>query len=220
MIAALKSNNIDILAYGLQEFQSGQRDYFLRKAQGAWGIYPLTKDRANHLSENSIIWDKSKFGYVSGGAMPGFQNASGIKDKNGHVIPKGQKFTSVISAAAPSSTVRKTGGQNNRTAVLCAQYADPAQIGKGDNSLYRYTNALAHLEFVKKLQQEEGLPVFFTGDFNASYVNRPVSQNGHAYMNKNANMTYCIMTRDRVMYDAYDLFRKRAYQVPEPVPNR
>lgn len=87
---------------------------------------------------------------------------------------------------------------------------DPINRGQGDNQT-RYENALAHKALVKKLVLQA--PVMLTGDFNSAYSNS--SGAGAA---TNAQLTYCVLTSDKTMFDAYDLSVPRNAKCPNPPP--
>ena len=87
---------------------------------------------------------------------------------------------------------------------------DPINRGQGDDRT-RYENALAHKALVKKLVLQA--PVMLVGDFNSAYSNS--SGAGAA---TNDQLTYCVLTSDKTMFDAYDLSVPRNAKCPNPPP--
>lgn len=63
----------------------------------------------------------------------------------------------------------------------------------------------AGLAYVQKFQQlsSEGLPMFFTGDFNSGYW--MTTSNNVTYQNDRNNLTYCQLTANGLMDDARDV---------------
>lgn len=63
----------------------------------------------------------------------------------------------------------------------------------------------AGLAYVQKFQQlsSEGLPMFFTGDFNSGYWT--MTSNNVTYQNDRNNLTYCQLTANGLMDDARDV---------------
>lgn len=85
---------------------------------------------------------------------------------------------------------------------------DPINRGQGSDRT-RYENALAHKELVKKLVLTA--PVMLVGDFNSAFSN--ANGSGAA---TNAQLTYCVLTSDKTMFNAYDLSVPRSAKCPNP----
>jgi exonuclease III len=205
-LAVITSKHLDIV--GMQEFQGVQRTYFMKRLTN-YSVFPKmgVKD-THHSTENSIIWDNTRFTQVGeGGSQPNlhyFCTADNpdtpselyapyvkLEDKVTH-----QQFY-VLNTHDPANS------DNNHCPTEVTRHV-------------RYLNALEHEKFVKKLQGE-GLPVYYTGDFNSSYEMKSASKaaahpNGTPYQDKAENLTYCVLTKkgNGVMDDAYDVFSKRA----------
>ncbi len=140
-VKIMKDNGFEVA--GLQELESKQRTKLLQLAGDTYDIYPTTDITTNRFSENSIIWDKSKFSLEEGGKTTIAYNATldrdipwvKLKDKG-----SGQTFY-VFNTHDPVNKV---------------------------NADFRVKDARIHLTDLEgKLQT--GSPVFMTGDFNSSY---------------------------------------------------
>lgn len=189
-VEAMHTNNLDII--GFQELQPKQYDLLKEKAGDT---YELTKKGSNHLTENAIGWDKSKFTKTDEGIMPDllyFDNSTlhdpyvKLKDNS-----SGQEFY-----------------------VLNTH--DPANANGCDCASERLHNANQHVKFINQLKSQ-GLPILFTGDFNSGYEKRPPGSNGSTVDNKDENLTYCVVTRNNTMHDSYDLFKQRPVTCPNPL---
>jgi surface antigen len=198
-ITAIQSNGIEVV--GMQEFRPTQRNYFMSKLTN-YDNFPKGGNNDGHRIENSILWNKAKYTLVASGYQPGVVyfcgnklSAPWVKLRN---ITTGQELY-VLNTHDPA-------------------YAPASNPCSGDAARQRYENAKAHVAFLKQLQGE-GLPMFFTGDFNSPYTQRS-SGNGTAYQGKNKNLTYCIMTSSGLMNDAYDVYRNRPVKCPNPVTNK
>ncbi|HET7630265.1 MAG TPA: endonuclease/exonuclease/phosphatase family protein, partial [Candidatus Saccharimonadales bacterium] len=188
----ITNNSIGIV--GLQEFQKIQHDYFMDKMGDTYSIYPSTPEYGRGSappSVNSIIWDKSRFSLVKGGIQPG------LKYFNGSPLH------------APWVLL-----QDNQTyqQFYVLNTHDPAHP---ENTYFRYFDANKHVDFVNSLKAE-GVPIFFTGDFNSGYKVRGKGTGNPTYQGKSENLTYCIMTEDGYLKDAYDLSEDRLRKCPQP----
>jgi surface antigen len=189
-IAAMNTNNLEIV--GMQELQSPQYDLFKKKAGNK---YDMTKKGSNHLTENAIAWDKSKYTLEDSGIMPNLKYFFGSKLADPWVKLK-------ATASGQEFFVLNT--------------HDPADANGCECSSERYHDALEHSTFIARLKGM-GLPILFTGDFNSGYIKNPMGHNGSAYQDKNDNLTYCILTRDGLVNDSYDLYKKRSVKCPNPL---
>jgi arabinan endo-1,5-alpha-L-arabinosidase len=199
-IASLQSGNTDIA--GLQELQDVQRTYLMKKLGSTFAIWPdkpmYGADDA-HASEDSIIYNSTKFEYVDGGTMPGLKYFHGSNLKAPWVKLKDKNTTQefyVLNTHDPTDQKGTAGGPFGRDAQS------------------RKENAEAHVTFINSLKSE-GLPIFFTGDFNSGYSLRRGTRND-TYQNKSENLTYCIMTAGG-MKDAFDVeSNDRPAKCPNP----
>lgn len=186
-IENLQSNNTDVA--GLQEFQKPQREYFLKQVGSTFDISPKTADYDGHLGENPIIWNKTRFELVEDGVMPNLKYFDGSKLRVPWV---------------------KLKDINTQQEFYVLNTHDPS---KPENAIYRFQNADQHVEYIKSLASE-GLPIVFTGDFNSGYSVRTSANT--TYQGKAENLTYCILTRDGVMNNTFDLQEKRDVKCPNP----
>lgn len=191
-IKTIQDSDLEVI--GFQEFQGKQRDLFKEKMGANW---ELTKEGDHHYTENPIGWDTTKFSKVgTEKAMPGLLYFNNSKLGVPYVKLKhnlsGQEFY-----------------------VLNTH--DPANANC-DCASERLNNANQHVEFINSLKSE-GLPIFFVGDFNSGYEKGQVGKNGSTVGNTDDNVTYCILTRNGTMEDAYDLSKKRGVKCPNPIDN-
>jgi murein DD-endopeptidase MepM/ murein hydrolase activator NlpD len=180
-VAVIKNNGITVA--GLQEV----RPDVLAKLQtndflgDAYGVFPTSN--VGYGSQNPIIWDKSKFTMVESGTkmIRGTRVSGGFDDKaNAQVRLRdnttGQEFTVINGHEA---------------------------VGNGASIKYRYDGAVNLAKTIADLQKEpNAVPVFTTADYNAKYtVDNP---NQRTYQDKKENLSYCVLTNDTGMWDAYD----------------
>lgn len=197
-VNVITSNQIDIV--GLQEFQPDQRTYFLSKLSN-YDIFPGANiSNKNYRVSNSIIWNKDKFSLVSSGYQP--------------------NLGYFCSRQMDAPYVRLKNNQSGQEIYVLNTH-DPANSDNNDcknRAPYdRYLNAQEHLKLMKKLS-DEGVPVFYTGDFNSRYsLKEDTTENGSPYKGKAKNLTYCILTSGG-FNDAYDVFEKRDVTCPNSTP--
>jgi murein DD-endopeptidase MepM/ murein hydrolase activator NlpD len=96
-------------------------------------------------------------------------------------ISSGQKFV-VLNVHDPADTVASS--------ALQAQQE-------------RFFDANSHVQLISALKQR-GLPIFFTGDFNNRYSIISAGVGNAPLGNVRQNLTYCILTKNGDMADAYD----------------
>ncbi|CAN5427294.1 hypothetical protein BH09PAT4_BH09PAT4_03280 [soil metagenome] len=195
----ITSNNLDVI--GLQEFQNTQRDYFYAQLNksSSYGIFPSAKAKdKNHDVVNSIMWNSDKFDLVASYTQPNLgyfcfkqMDAPYVKLRSKDT---GQEFY-VLNTHDPA------GAKGNPC--------------RKDAAKHRYMDALEHVKLVQKLQAE-GLPIYFTGDFNSRYTDK-ISGNG-PYQGKAENLTYCILAVNGPLLDAYDVFSGRKATCPNETP--
>jgi murein DD-endopeptidase MepM/ murein hydrolase activator NlpD len=186
-IENLQSNNTDIA--GLQEFQKPQREYFLKQVGSTFDISPKTADYDGHLGENPIVWNSTRFELVEDGVMPNL------------------KYFDGSTLRVPWVKLKDISTQQE---FYVLNTHDPA---KPENAIYRFQNADQHVEYIKSLASE-GLPIVFTGDFNSGFEVR--TSNNTTYQGKSENLTYCILTKDGVMNNTFDLQEGRDVKCPNP----
>jgi len=84
---------------------------------------------------------------------------------------------------------------------------DPINRGS-TNGETRYQNALKHVQLINQLKSQA--PILFTGDFNSSYSLRSPNDNAISA----SQLTYCVLTKDGLMNDSYDLSLNRKVKCP------
>lgn len=177
-------NNEHIDIVGFQEFQQDQRKYFLSKMSD-WELYAIGPRRG----DNSIGWDKTKFTAIEKKPMENLNYFSGS------------------TLHAPMVKL-KDNSTDQEFYVLNTH--DPTWT---ENEGYRVTNAKQHLKKVKELSAASGLPVFLTGDFNSGFSLRYGT--GNDTLNDDPdNLSYCILTRDGTLQNAFDLQENRKVKCP------
>jgi len=194
----LKNKSVDVA--GLQEVRPDQNKLFRTSEYGGdiYDMYPTALENPA-FSPNPIIWDKSKFELIKTGSIP-FKYFGGMNDKAPLVkledIATGQQFYFINTH-------------------------DPADA-RGEAAHLRYQNALSYAKDLKELSKE-GLPIFFSGDFNSGYEVR--REGNDTYQYKRENLTYCILTDGTGLWDAYDAASSRKgkcpttnYNPPTPSP--
>lgn len=179
----LKDNNIDIA--GLQEFQAPQREVFVSQNRDTFSIYPTSPEYGggSDASVNSIVWNKSTFSLIEGGTK-------NFLYFNGH------------HSRYPWVKLRnKSTGQ----VIVFANTHDPADV-HGNAAGLRYKDAYIHLSDIRGWLSE-GLPVVFTGDFNATAELRAKDR---AFAgNTRTKLAYCVFSSSHLMWHAYDASRNR-----------
>jgi hypothetical protein len=186
-INVLTSNDIGIS--GMQEMEANQRSYLLNNVGSTYDIYPDHLVTDGNESQNSIIWYSSKFSLVKGGVQPNLKYFGGQPLHSPWVLLKDNTT-------------------NQEFYVLNTH--DPA---RPENAFLRYSNAQEHVKFIQSLMPD-GFPILYTGDFNSGYSLR--SSGNITYQNKNENLTYCIMTNNKLMNEAFDLSTSRNVTCPNP----
>ena len=168
---------------GFQEFQPDQRTYFKQKVGSTYELYEPTPRKG----DNSIGWNKTKFALIDKGVMPGLVYFNG-----------GKLYAPWVKL------------QDNRTSqqFYVLNTHDPAGPTYAKE---RFDDANEHHRYVTELKKQ-GLPIFFTGDFNSGFSLR--SSGNTTYGNVARNLTYCIFTRDKTLRNAFDVFEKREVTCP------
>jgi hypothetical protein len=148
-INTLTSNNVDIA--GLQEARPEQQKEFIKNNNaGDYGVdFDIYPKQSDDFSPNPIIWDKSKYEFVSGSA---------------HKI----KYFSATTEVNHMILVKLKGIETGEQFYVGNTH-DPAGVAanKGDPVPKRKENARRYLELFKDAS-DEGLPMFLTGDFNSN----------------------------------------------------
>lgn len=176
---------------GLQELRPDQRGALLRLT--GYEIFPKQPMYgAGAVSVNSIIWDPSRYELTAnGGELVPMKYYFGKQPTD---IPR-VKLRDIVSGQEFYVT--------NTHDPAKAQYAE-----------LRYLNALAHEQQMDALASQ-GLPMFFTGDFNSGFGLRSPPNGNVTYEGKRENLTWCIMTRSGTMRNAYDANKGRTGACPE-----
>lgn len=192
-IKVLNDNAVDIV--GFQEFQGKQRTYFRQQIGSKYDVFD-DKSNLGRTSGgegvNAIGWDKNKFRLVTSGYMPNL------------------KYFGGGTLEAPWVKLQDTETEQQ---LYVLNTHDPAHP---ENADLRLQNAKQHVEFVDTLKKE-GLPIFFTGDFNSGYSVRMPGTGGNTTLNNDPNnLAYCILTKGGFMHDAYDLGENRDVKCPNP----
>jgi|GEM_PF-844193 len=171
---------------GFQEFQVEQRRYIFDRIGTTFNIFP--KEAAKQ--PNPIAWDVNRFDFVDGGMMPDLEYFGDTVLQAPWVILKDK------------TTLQQFYVLNTH---------DPAHP---ENKGKRYRNALDHVNFIKSIQSK-GLPVIFTGDFNSGYELRHGTGND-TLDDDPQKLAYCVLGKDGLMGDVYDLSEKRSFKCPNP----
>jgi len=187
IIKGTSTDGTPVDVVGLQETQKIQREALLAKL-GSYDIYPK-----NEKVQNPIIWDSTKYSLVKGGLMPNLQYFNGALE-------------------APWVKLRVVGASGSESEFYVLNTHDPTTRPGNNGTQKRYQNALQHVEFIKSIQVD-GIPIIFTGDFNSGYSLRHGTGND-TYKDVAENLTYCILTKNNLMYDAYDLAEGRPAKCP------
>lgn len=180
----------ELAVVGLQEFQPAQRRLFMQLTDGRYGIFPKNpqyKGSAGGASVNSIVWDATRYRLARGGYVPMPYYFGGAR----------KQIPSIVLEH------RRSGRQ-----FRVINTHDPAHAR---HAKLRYLNAQQHARDTNRLSRD-GLPLFFTGDFNSGFDLR---KRGNAtYQNRRENLTWCVMTKSGVLYNAYDAWRGRGGYCP------
>lgn len=200
------SNPVDIA--GLQEMRPNQIKSFADGDFGAsaYDFYPKATSGSEY-SSNIIIWNKEKYEQLPY-STPGIDY---------------EYFDANLMAPLVKLQNKETGQQ-----FFVLNTHDPADA-RGDASFKRFLNANRYAQRLRNLSAE-GLPIFFTGDFNNRYSVISSDQN-EPYQQKRYNLTYCILTQDGTrqntintkLWDAYDAAKDAEGECPSatnaPNPN-
>jgi endonuclease/exonuclease/phosphatase family metal-dependent hydrolase len=137
----IKSRQVDVV--GLQEFQLQQYNKWLKKASATYDIFPGYVDTIGFL-RNSIAWRKDKFRLVS---------TSWIK------LPyfKGEVLRMPLVLLQSIQT-----GQQ----IYFMNFQNPADT-RGNAEQWRLLGQRLQIALVNQLKASNGLPIVWTGDFNA-----------------------------------------------------
>jgi endonuclease/exonuclease/phosphatase family metal-dependent hydrolase len=123
---------------GLQEFQWRQRTMLLDRTGNTWGVYPGTQN------DNSIIWRKSEFTFVSGTTF---------------LVPY------FDGKRKPMPIVLLRDNDTGRTAYFVNVHNPATNRIRGNQDRWRYEAVTIERQKVIELRAQ-GRPVFLTGDFN------------------------------------------------------
>lgn len=171
---------------GLQELQPDQRRKLVNLLGSGYGIFPkmdMDYSGPGSMPANSIIWDKSQVELVKGGSL------------------KMPYYFNERRRDIPLVKLRHITSQQE---FYVANTHDPAGF---EYAKLRKLNADQHAQDMDELAVE-GLPLFFTGDFNSGFGLRTGERKGNrTYQNKRENLTWCIMTASGTMMNAYDASR-------------
>lgn len=186
----LLDNQVDIA--GLQEVRENQMKRFMKADLGGhrYAIYPprFKGHKEGFVSENSIIWNKERFELVSSKEVP-FMYFGNAKRK----LPQ-----------------LKLRDRNTGQLFYVLNTHDPAFP---ENAAKRLQNANFYAQYLDNLAKE-GLPIFFTGDFNSGYKVRLPPRGNTTLNNERKNLTYCILTRNGKFWDAWDASRNKRGEGP------
>ena len=178
---------------GLQELEPVQRTRLMELLGDDWGISPDQATFGNSPevdARNSIIWDKRLVEAIdqSNLDMPAYfdGNRKQIPLVRFQMVESGELFN-VANTHDPAKK----------------QYAEQ-----------RLLNAQQHAADADRLVAE-GIPLFFTGDFNSGFAVR--SEGNTTFNGERRNLTWCVMTESGTMVNGYDASRPepRLGQCPE-----
>lgn len=187
-VRVLKAEAVDIV--GFQEMRENQMRRFMKGDMGGdiYDIYPPVYKGAGKgfTSANSIAWNRARFELVK---------AEELDFK--YFYGKTRRFPQLLL---------RDRGTGRRFLVLNTH--DPAHP---EFARERFENAHRYARHLDRLAAE-GLPVFFTGDFNSGY--RVRTEGNTTWGGRRENLTYCILTRSGKYRDAYDAARNRHGEGP------
>jgi exonuclease III len=184
-VSVLKTGQVDVA--GLQETRANQQNYFKQNDVGG-DTYDMWPDKSTRpdFTPNPIVWDKTKYKMVNG---------SGKK----HSIKYGGDGSLDYLTEITLEDINP--GHSGQQFIVLNTH-DPADVKGGNAAQDRVDNAQSYVQFISGLKSR-GLPVVFTGDFNNRYS--VTSGDGNQPLgNKRDNLTYCILTKNGDMQDAYD----------------
>lgn len=179
-------NENNLEIIGFQEFQVEQRKYIFERIGSSYDIYPKIASK----QPNPIVWSSARFSLIDSGMMPDLEYFGG----------------SVLQAPWVILEDKITHQQ-----FYILNTHDPAH---NENKAKRYRNANKHVTFIKSIQSK-GLPIIFTGDFNSGYSLRHGTGND-TLDDDPQKLAYCILSKDSLMHDVYDLSEKRTFKCPNP----
>lgn len=179
----ISGQKIDVV--GVQEMQGVQRTLFLSSYGGTYGIYPT--DGTTEASENSIIWNKSRFSLVSGITVPyhfNLQNPSSMSSFP-IVLLKDSKTGNIVAFG----NIHLPAGGSDTTAPA-VRYQDSQIVRTAEQSWI-----------------DQGYPIIFTGDYNSQ---SDIRSNEVAFAGTNRyKIPYCYIGQTASMAHTYDLLFKR-----------
>jgi endonuclease/exonuclease/phosphatase family metal-dependent hydrolase len=140
-VQLIKSHQVDVV--GLQEFQPQQYAKWVKKASNQYDVFPGYVDTIGFL-RNSIAWRKDKFRLVSTSwlKLPYF---------HGEVL----RMPLVLLQSI------QTGQQ-----IYFMNFQNPADV-RGNAQKWRLIGQRLQIALVNQLKASNGLPIVWTGDFNA-----------------------------------------------------
>lgn len=178
-IDVLKSNDISVA--GLQEARPNQQRAFKRLAGDMYDIFPKETQAGGTagFTPNPIVWDSSQFSLVQGSGQ--LRPISYDGKKLGHLA--------IVKLQA-------TSGQQ----FWVMNTHDPADVREGNPAQERVDNANQYVKIFDELSAG-GVPVYLTGDFNNRYS---IGGGNGPLGGLRKNLTYCILTQNGQIWDAYD----------------
>lgn len=183
----IKSNNIGVA--GLQEARQNQQQRILNSDHlgSQYAIWP-TSTKGSNFTPNPIVWDQNQYTLVKG-------SAKAIKIRYGNGMP----------AHMVQLKLRNSAGQE----FYVLNTHDPADSRGGAEK--RYQNSLDNVKRIKELAKD-GIPIFFTGDFNNRY---DISGGNNQPPGKDPKkLSTCVLTRDGNLQNSWDAFNKGAKKCP------
>jgi endonuclease/exonuclease/phosphatase family metal-dependent hydrolase len=140
-VLSLDLNGVDVV--GFQEMQVKQVDQFMKKTQGAWGLYP-GRQLSNYAAHNSIGWRTAEWKLVEANSIP-------ITYFNGQLVPM------------PYVLLRHL---DTGRLVWFANFHNPASTkSRPPQAKWRKKAKAAQVALANRLH-ESGVPLVLTGDMN------------------------------------------------------
>lgn len=137
-VRLIERRGFDIV--GFQEYQTPQHELFLKRTDGAWGVYPGLQEGRRPV-QNSIVWRKADWTLVE-------KHLYEIPYFGGNLVPQ------------PYVKLRNGSGHE----VWVINTHNPADA-RGPAQKWRDQAVAIQAELANELR-ETGLPVFLVGDFN------------------------------------------------------
>ncbi len=198
-VQAIVSNQMDVV--GTQETNQAKYKYYRTALSNAnYGIFPDLSDDSNGYRELcssnfAIVYNKARFSLTKSDfvSFPQYSEAGGGCG-NGEQTTDNQ-------ANAPVIWLQDT--QTGQTIIVMNTHniANVVKSRGDDPSKRRYLAAQVYVQEITKLKNDNpGVPIFFTGDFNEGYGVR--TDNNETYQHDVNNLLFCMFAKNGLMKSA------------------